>query len=71
MNLIKNKEIDNVGLPFHSWECITLCLKSRKIFLVIKNEDIMIKFIKFLISALNTVDGNRGSATGIKEALFT
>ena len=30
----------------------------------------MIMFIKFLIVTLNTVDGSRGSAEGIKKALF-
>jgi hypothetical protein len=43
----------------------------RKIFLVIKNEDIMIKFIKLLVEQLQTVDGNRGSAIGILTALQT
>lgn len=71
MNLIKNNEIDNTGLPFFSWECITLCLKMRKIFLVIKNEAIMIKLIKLLVEQLQTVDGNRDSAVGIKQALLT
>ena len=66
-----NSEIDKAGLPFYSWECITLVLQTRKIFLIIQNEPIMIKFIKLLIETLNTVDGSRGSATGIKKALFT
>ena len=31
----------------------------------------MIKFVKLLIETLNTVDGSRGSAAGIKKALYT
>ena len=45
-------------------------MKARKLFLVIKNENMMIMFIKLLIGTLNTVDGSRGSDAAIKKALF-
>ena len=70
INLMTSNEIKKTGLPFYSWECITLELENRKIFLVIKNETIMNMFIKFLIHTLHTVDGNRDSDKGIKEALY-
>jgi hypothetical protein len=48
----------NKGLPFYSWECITLYLKSgRQMNLVIQDEDAMILFIRFLILKLKSVNG--------------
>jgi hypothetical protein len=52
INMMTAKDMDNHGLPFYSWECITLYLENRKIYLVIQNETIMNMFIKFLINTL-------------------
>lgn len=49
-------------LPFYAWECISLQTEERSIDLVIKDEQQMMIFIKFLIYTLRTVDGIRGSA---------
>jgi len=50
------------GIPFYSWNCITLVLKHRDVDLVIKNENHMSRLLKFLIFHMNTVDGNKNSA---------
>lgn len=57
-------------MPFYTWECITIELETRDVYLVIKNEKSMNQFIKLLIYFLNSVDGNRDSAEGIKKALI-
>ena len=63
--------VDDVKkMPFYTWECITLELETRDVYLVIKNEKTMNQFIKILCHFLNTVDGNRDSAAGIKKALI-
>ena len=49
-------------LPFYAWQCVTLQLQGRMVDLVIKNEKSMDLFLKFLIMALNTLDGVKGSA---------
>ena len=56
--------------PFYAWQCLTLQLSNRDIYLVIKNEKMMSDMIKLLISSLNTIDGTKGSAEGIKQALY-
>ena len=71
INLTDSNDLSKNKLPFFSWECLTLNIKNRKIYLVIKNEKMMIMLIKFLIGTLNTVDGSRGSDVGIKKALFS
>ena len=71
INLTDSSDLSKNKLPFFSWECLTLNIKNRKIYLVIKNEKMMIMLIKFLIGTLNTVDGSRGSDVGIKKALFS
>jgi hypothetical protein len=70
INLTDTNDLSKNKLPFYAWECITLNVKNRKIYLVVKNEKMMVMLIKFLIGTLNTVDGSRGSAVGIKKALF-
>lgn len=45
-------------------------MSNRDIYLVIKNEKMMADMIKLLISSLDTIDGTKGSAKGIKEALY-
>ena len=52
---------DNV--PFHAWNCITLSIRGeRDVYLVIKNEKIMTKFLKLLLYTMKTVDGTKNSA---------
>lgn len=56
---------------FFSWECITLELKNgRTIDLVIKDEKEMMRFIKFLILKLKTVDNKVETNVKVKEALI-
>lgn len=66
---LRNAEIGQ-GLPFYAWQCITLLLRNREISLVIKNEKDMANLIKLLCSELNTIDGSRNSAIGVKKALL-
>ena len=70
INLTSSLDIAQEKIPFYSWQCLTLNLRGRKLYLVIKNEAMMIMLIKYLIGTLNTVDGSRGSAQKIKNALF-
>lgn len=56
-------------VPFYCWNCITLELPNRQIDLVIRDQEDMNKLLKFLIFRLKTVDGQRGSALGVLEAL--
>ena len=49
-------------MPFFSWQCITLQLKSREVNLVIPEDRDMNLLLKYLINKLSTIDGNRGSA---------
>ena len=62
-----NKELNN--LPFYSWNCITINTKSRDIDLVIRNEEHMMKLIRFLILVTTTVDGRKNTGTKILETL--
>jgi hypothetical protein len=55
---------------FFPWECITIFLENREIDLVIRNEEHMKMFIRFLVYNLRSVDGNTGSAEGIYKALL-
>jgi hypothetical protein len=57
-------------IPFFSWNCLTLQLKNRDVDLVIKDEKTMFKFLHFLIYNMKTIDGNRGSAVTILEAML-
>ena len=67
--MMKNDEIRENGLPFYSWECITLQLGNRDVYIVIRNEKLMAGFIKLLIYFLKTIDGNKNSALGLRAAL--
>lgn len=54
------------SLPFHGWDCITLNVRNKgDIYLIIRNEEVMSKFLKFLIYTLETVDGRRGTVLPI------
>ena len=57
-------------MSFFFWQCITLNLPNQDVYLVIKNEERMKDFIKFLIYELKTVDGKKGSGIKIHEALL-
>lgn len=70
INTMENEEMKNPGLPFYTWECITLQLSNRDVYIVIRNEKLMTGFIKLLIYYLQTVDGSRDSALGLKAALL-
>ena len=69
INTMENEDLRDHGLPFYSWECITLQLSDRDVYIVIRNEKLMAGFIKLLIYFLQTVDGNKDSAIGLKDAL--
>ena len=62
------KHINNLGpgyinnLPFFTWQCISLQLKGRDVDLIIKNEEQMMIFIKYLIFKLKSIDGRKDSA---------
>lgn len=45
-------------MPFYAWQCITLFIKDKEeINLIIKDDEKMKKFLKFLIFHLETIDG--------------
>lgn len=67
INNLEKNEMDK--MPFYSWNCLTLSLKHRDVDLVIKDEKDMEYILKFLIMKLETVDGMRGSALPLIEAL--
>lgn len=50
------------NFSFYAWQCITIVLPNRNIDIVIKNEENMIFFLRFLIMSLNTFDGIKNSA---------
>ena len=60
-----NSLTDPKDLPFFSWNCITLQLKSRDVDLVIKSEEHMFNFLTYLVYKIKTVDGNKNSAVPI------
>jgi hypothetical protein len=60
INLLTKNDLDN--LPLYSWECLSIETKHRTIDLVIKNQEDLFELLYFLISKIQTIDGNRGSA---------
>ena len=66
-SLIDVKQLKN--FPFFAWNCITLQLRDREVDLIIKNEESMKNFLTYLVYKIKTVDGNRGSAISVIEAL--
>ena len=56
-------------VPFYAWECLTIQLKNREIDLVIRNEKDMDDLLLVLVTAMNTVDGNRDSANLIYDKI--
>lgn len=57
-------------IPFYAWQCITLQLKNRYVDLVIKNEQKMNMFLKFLVMTINTMDGTKDSAEKTFQQLY-
>lgn len=60
--MINDKKDKCSNYPFFAWQCITLLFETRTLDLVIKNESDMNRFLKFLIRAIKSVDGNAGTA---------
>ena len=60
---------DENNVPFYAWNCITLQLHNRDVDLVIKNQDHMDLFIKFLMYELKSLDGKRNSAANLLELI--
>lgn len=59
-----------VKMPFYSWECITLELNNgRTMDLVIHDENDMMKFIKYLIFKLETINNTVQTGSKLKEVL--
>ena len=68
-NNLSSRDIEREPLPFYSWECLTLQLVNRDVYLVIRDEKHMENILKILIDSLDTIDGNRGSRAAISESL--
>ena len=62
INCLKEDELKRNDLPFYYWQCLTLQLVNRDVYLVIKNEHQMALLLKLLVHLLKTVNGNTGSA---------
>lgn len=58
-----------INAPFYSWNCFTIDVGYRQINLVIRGEKNISNMLKFLIWNTRTMDGKRGSANKILEAL--
>jgi len=67
VNSLEKKELD--FLPFYSWECLTLQLSHRDVDLVIRNESQMNCLLKLLIHSMRTMDGHKGTADKMLEAM--
>ena len=57
-------------VPFYPWECLSIQLPERDVFLIIKNEIVMENFLKLLIYKTKTIDGNSLSSKGVEKALW-
>lgn len=55
--------------PFFSWNCLTIDVGYREINLVIRGDKNMAKILKFLIWNIRTLDGKKGSADKVLDAL--
>ena len=72
-DLIMYDQVDRMKdkiVPFYTWECLTIHMGNRDVYLVIQDERHMNNILKVLISKLNTIDGSKNSATGIKKELY-
>lgn len=67
MNSLQSQK-KKIQIPFHAWDCITLNVKGKgDVYLVIKGEQVMSKFLKYLLYLLRSVDGNKNSANKLIE----
>ena len=57
------QKFQKTEIPFYSWECITIQLRHRDVDLVIPNELHMKMLIQFLVYKLETINGQRGTAS--------
>ena len=49
------------NMPFYAWDCVTFQLEGRDVDLVIRDQDQMMKLLKFLTFHMKSLDGTRGS----------
>jgi hypothetical protein len=70
LNSIDHEFYREDQVPFYAWQCITLQLRHRDVDLVIKDDHQMNDLLMVLISAMETVDGNRGSFQTIEELII-
>ena len=56
------------SFPFFAWQCLTLEMENRNIDLVIKDDNDMKVLIRYLVQALNTIDGKMNSAKFLIDA---
>ena len=56
------------SFPFFSWQCLSLCFETRTVDLVIKDPDQMDRLIKYLVQALDAVDGRANTGSFFTEA---
>ena len=68
LRMDSQNEDQPTNFPFFAWQCISLVTSTRTIDLVIKNDKQMDTFIRFLIVALNSIDGNKNSAQFLIDA---
>lgn len=57
------------SLPIFSWNCITLQLGHRDVDLVIRKDEDMKRLLRFLIWRMRTLDGQKGTAEPLVNAL--
>ena len=55
--------------PFYSWECLSIDTGNREVDLVIRSEQNMKYILKFIIQAICTLDGRRGTAETMLELM--
>lgn len=57
-----------MSFPFFSWQCLTLVFSTRTVDLVIRDDKKMDLIVRYLVQALNTSDGRKGTANFYIEA---
>lgn len=62
INCLTEDYLKRHALPFYYWQCLTLQLVNRDVYLVIKNERQMSLLLKLLVHLLKTIDGQTNSA---------
>ena len=61
-NSLSEDYLKRNALPFYYWQCLTLQLANRDVYLVIQNERQMSLLLKLLVHFLKTIDGHKNSA---------